>query len=243
MNKCLSSRRMRYYIPLVLLCTGNLVNVADAALAPDHVGVAAGASTLGTQLLVDGMWGRYVGLTGGVAVLNGISARATISNVKFTAKARFLSQQITANLHPFAKVPLLRYLSLDGGVVFNQNRFSADPRLQGHDFTYQGYVFEVPKHAQFTTKLKFNPVNPYAGISLGATGNSGFGLNLALGAIYQGAPQVGFAVSGVKIKHASKSQVDAAIAHVEADITKQIKRGSGWLSWYPVASLQLAYNF
>lgn len=233
-------RRVKQHIfSLLLLCCSSIS--VRANILPSHVGMDAAATTLGAQLGVASAWGDHVALQLSGAMLP-LAVAPVIDNVKFDAKARFRSAQLRLSLYPFTR--FMRHFHLDGGAVWNDNRLTVNPRLQGQHFSFQGYDFVLPDDAQFTTKVRFNALNPYLGIGWGLANSKGFGVQMNAGVIYQGQPQVSYDVSaGVRLAAGQQQDLNQAIADAESKISDHIKHYAGWMAWYPVATLGLSYTF
>jgi hypothetical protein len=212
----------------VSLVVGNVM-IAEAS---EGIGVEVHAGTLGAGAEVSISLIENTRLRGGFNYLDfGIDEDIDGIDYEFSTELRSFS--LLVDWHPFGGA-----FFLSGGTYINNNEVGVDGYLAS------GRVPSVL--AQYTDTLsisgdvEFNSFAPYLGIGWRYNnGQRGWGMAWNLGVMFQGAPDM----SNLRVDEPSDINSIEEVQEYLAEQEQKIEDELSWFEYYPVATIQLTYNF
>lgn len=126
--------------------------------------------------------------------------------------------------------PFKNFLRVTGGLVVNFNKLDMN-LVPSKSYTVGGRVYTPKDIGDMSASVSFNKLAPYIGLGFGnpTSGKSGLGVVMDFGAVYQGAPGVDLATTGL-----------LAPSSVQGP---KIEENLNWFKFYPVFSIGLSYKF
>lgn len=125
--------------------------------------------------------------------------------------------------HPFGNS-----LRLTGGFVYNDNTITAELQPK-QSYTIGGDVYSPDELGILEAAVTFNPFTPYLALGFGnAFRGRSFGMNLEMGAMFQGSPRVAMEAEGLLEPSAGQGP--------------QFEQNLSWFTAYPVLTVSLYYR-
>jgi hypothetical protein len=125
--------------------------------------------------------------------------------------------------HPFASG-----LRLTGGLVYNNNTMGAG-LLPKQEYTVGGDVYGPDELGALDAEFTFNSIAPYLALGFGNPfSGSRFGMNMDIGWIFQGSPDVTMKAEG--------------LLKPSAEQAPQLQENMSWWTGYPVLTLSFYYR-
>ncbi len=157
----------------------------------------------------------------------------TTDGIDYEADLNLQTISLLANFHPFAGS-----FRLTGGFMVNSNqiKMTAEP-VAGQTFDIGNTVYDSTLVGTLKATVDFNNFAPYVGIGVGHSASSGFGFNLDVGVLMQGAPKVSFEAVGTD--PTILAALEADLVREEANAEDDIKG----FTMYPVISAGVNYRF
>ncbi len=224
-------RRFLLTFCIVLLSSGFVHN----AYAKEGLGIDAKIGTMGVGAEISASIIPNTRLRGGLNYLIW-DFESTIDEINYDFETEFNSIPVLLDIHPFGGS-----FFLSGGVFFNNNTIGVEGTVPPESFPaqYQAYDF-LADQVSISGDVEFMPVAPYVGLGWRTNNdNSGWGLGLELGVLYQGAPDVTNLRVNAPIDVNDIDEVQQFLAEQESEIEDELS----WFEFYPVASLILSYHF
>lgn len=218
-------------IIMTLLVSGAALGAGSMAYAGETGGVAVElkAGTLGPGVELN--YAISPKFTVGLG-LNKYSASTTdtADNIDYDVDLNLQSIALLGSFHPFEGT-----FRITAGVMSNGNqlKMTATPTAdtQIGDLTYTPSEIGTLKGT-----VDFNSMAPYLGLGWGKSAESGFGMTLDVGVMFQGAPSVSFSANG---SQSSNSAFQSELKKEETNAENDLKS----FTMYPVVSLGLNYRF
>ena len=161
---------------------------------------------------------------------------STISDIDYDFATEFSSVPVILDVHPFGGA-----FFLSGGIYFNNNSVGVEGSVGPEDFPpeYQSFDF-LADYVSVTGDVEFMPVAPDVGLGWRTNaGESGWGIGIELGVLYQGAPDVTNLRVNAPVDINGIEEVQQFLAEQEAEIEDELS----WFEFYPVASIMATYHF
>ena len=215
----------------VLLLPGFIHN----AHAREGLSVDAKIGTLGAGAELSASIIPNIRLRGGLNYLLW-DFESTISDINYDFETEFNSISVILDIHPFGGA-----FFLSGGFLFNNNVVGVDGTVDPHAITgqYESYRSLV-EQVSISGDVEFLDLAPYAGLGWRSNNDeSGWGVALELGVLYQGSPDVTNLRLNAPIDLNDNEDVQRFLANQESKIEDELS----WFEFYPVASLVLSYHF
>lgn len=156
----------------------------------------------------------------------------TKEQVDYNFDLRLKSYSGMLDWHPFAGV-----FRVTAGVFSNKNEIDAVAVPQG-SYTINGHTYTAAQVATLYGTISFDPTVPYFGFGWTSNGSTetGLGVSLDLGVLFQGSPKVQLHATGAGT-HNATFQSDLAVEQgkVQNDVNNY--------KTYPVIALGLSYRF
>ncbi len=125
--------------------------------------------------------------------------------------------------HPFGN-----RFRLSGGIIYNGNTVTAEMQPK-QSYEIGGDIYAPEELGILEAEVTFSPITPYLGLGFGnAFRGSSFGMNVELGAMFQGSPRVNMSADGLLAPSASQGP--------------QFEENLSWFTAYPVLTLSLYYR-
>lgn len=227
------SRLHRLILTAVLLVP--LSGLTQLAQAEEGLGLDVKVGTMGVGAEISASLIPHTRLRGGINYLLW-EFDSTIEDIDYTFEPQFNSVSALFDIHPFGGA-----FFLSGGVYFNNNSVGVKGSLPPENFPaqYQSFNF-LSDVVSITGDVEFNPVAPYVGLGWRSNSNeTGWGIGLDLGVLYQGAPNVTNLRINAPVDVNDVAEVQQFLREQEQEIEDELS----WFQWYPVASLLLTYHF
>ena len=213
----------------------SMIGFTLSAQANEGFGIDVRAGTMGVGAEISASLFPHTRLRGGINYLIW-EFDSTIDNIDYTFEPEFNSISALFDVHPFGGA-----FFLSGGIYFNNNSVGVEGTLPPQSFPAEfrafGFLSDV---VSISGDVEFNPVAPYVGLGWRSNSNqSGWGIGLELGVLYQGAPDVTNLRINAPVDVNDINEVQQLLAEEEQDIEDELS----WFQWYPVASLLLTYHF
>lgn len=227
------NRLHRTFLTAVVLVS--MIGLSRTVQADEGFGIDVRAGTMGVGAEISASLFPHTRLRGGINYLIW-EFDSTIDDVDYTFEPEFNSISALFDVHPFGGA-----FFLSGGVFFNNNSVGVEGTLPPESFPaeYQAFNF-LSDVVSITGDVEFNPVAPYVGLGWRSNSNeSGWGIGLELGVLYQGAPDVTNLRVNAPVDVNDIDEVQQFLAEQEQEIEDELS----WFQWYPVASLLLTYHF
>jgi hypothetical protein len=220
---------------LPLLCCLCVVPATPLLAGTGDVQVALKGGTLGAGAEVG------VGLTDSLTLRGGanylkFNFDSTIDKVDYNMEPELANGSLLLDWYPFANG-----FRLTGGVYLNDNKINVDGTFRkdlipGEYQQYASYTDIV--HVKGS--VDFNPVAPYAGLGWTSNhGEKGWGIDLDLGVMFQGAPEVSELYTESPYNLGGYPEVGRFLTEQRRAIEDDLDS----FQYYPVASITLKYNF
>lgn len=234
---------------LTVALAGTVLMAAEPMIAPTPVPVEPTTNTsdpidIGVTV---GLLG--VGLNISEMVTDNIAIRGNINGFSYSDDWTPEEATYNGDLKLFTVGVLADYYPMDGssfkltgGVFYNGNKIdgTATPGLLEQidigDNTYTGAQIGT-----LNAGADFSKVAPYIGIGFGnKSSNSGWGMSLDIGAMYQGAANV-YANANINplLPESTKQQIRNDIEKERKDIEDSVEK----YTWYPVVMIGITYSF
>ena len=213
----------------------SLLGFTSAVKADEGIGIDVKAGTMGVGAEISASLIPHTRIRGGINYLIW-EFDSTIGDVDYTFEPEFNSISALFDVHPFGGA-----FFLSGGLYFNNNSVGVAGTLPPENFPagYQDFTF-LSDLVSVTGDVEFNPVAPYVGLGWRSNSNeTGWGIGLELGVLYQGAPDVTNLRVNAPVDVNDIDEVQQFLAEQEQEIEDELS----WFQWYPVASLLLTYHF
>lgn len=227
------SRLRHTFLSTFLLVS--MFGLTHTAQAEEGFGLDVKAGTMGVGVEISAALTPHTRIRGGLNYLIW-EFDSTIGDVDYTFEPQFNSFSALFDIHPFGGA-----FFLSGGAYFNNNTVGAEGSLPPESFPaeYQSFNF-LSDYVSITGDVEFNPIAPYVGLGWRSNSNeSGWGIGLELGVLYQGAPDVTNLRVNAPVDVNDVTEVQQFLAEQEEEIEDELS----WFQWYPVASLLLTYHF
>lgn len=220
---------------LLFMCCLALCPATQLFADTGDVQVALKGGTLGVGAEVG------IGLTDSLTLRGGanylkFNFDSTIDKVDYNMEPELTNGSLLLDWHPFANG-----FRLTGGVYLNDNKINVDGTFRkdlipGEYQQYAAYTDMV--HVKGS--VDFNPVAPYAGLGWTSNrGEKGWGIDLDLGVMFQGSPEVSDLYTESPYDLDSYPEVRGFLAEQRQAIEDDLDG----FQYYPVASITLKYNF
>ena len=224
-------RKVLVAVSLSLIFLGAL----PAARADEGLGMGVKAGTLGAGIELSASVINNTRLRGGFNYLT-YSFDSTISDIDYDFETEFNSVSLILDWHPFGNS-----FFLSGGAYFNNNSVSVSGTVSdgsiGSSFPQ---LRSLSNLVSISGDVEFVPVAPYAGIGWRSNNSdSGWGVALDLGVLFQGAPDV----TNLRVNAPVDVNQVAEVQDFLAEQKKEIEDDLDIFQFYPVASLMLTYHF
>jgi len=228
---------MSYVRPLFLsaLLLATLPGFSATASADEGLGIGVKAGTMGAGAEISAALVPNTRIRGGINYLT-YEFDSTIDRINYDFDTQFNSISALLDIHPFGGA-----FFLSGGVYFNNNSVDVTGTVPPESFpaAYQSFDF-LADYVSISGEVEFMPVAPYVGLGWRSnSGETGWGLGVELGVLYQGAPDVKNLRLNAPVDINDIGEVQQFLKQQEKDIEDELS----WFEWYPVASLLLTYNF
>lgn len=213
---------------IMLLCT-------CSAQAAGGFGAGIKAGTLGGSVELNASLSDYLALRGNFNYLT-YSFDSTISDINYDFESDFSSVGLLLDWHPFGGA-----FFLSGGAYINNNEIDAAGTIDRAMIpgSYAGYA-SLADMVSVTGTVTFQSVAPYGGIGWrGDIGESGWGLALDLGILFQGEPDV----ENLRINAPVDVNDFPEVRQFLNDQEREIEDDLSEFQYYPVVSLMLFYTF
>ena len=216
---------------LSLIFLGSL----PAARANEGLGIGVKAGTLGAGIELSASLINNTRLRGGFNYLT-YSFDSTISDIDYDFESEFNSFSVLLDWHPFGNS-----FFLSGGAYFNNNSISVSGTVNDDSIgSSSPQLGALANLVSISGDVEFAPVAPYAGLGWRSNNSdSGWGISLDLGVLFQGTPDVTNLRLNAPIDVNQRAEVQAFLAEQE----KEIKDDLDIFQFYPVAALMLNYHF
>ena len=193
----------------------SLLGFTNAVKADEGIGIDVKAGTMGVGAEISASLIPHTRIRGGINYLIW-EFDSTIGDVDYTFEPEFNSISALFDVHPFGGA-----FFLSGGLYFNNNSVGVAGTLPPENFPagYQDFTF--------LSDLVSN------------SNETGWGIGLELGVLYQGAPDVTNLRVNAPVDVNDIDEVQQFLAEQEQEIEDELS----WFQWYPVASLLLTYHF
>jgi len=227
-------RCLRFAVSTVL-ASSVIFSLSQTATAGEGLGISAKAGTLGVGAELSVSLVPHTRLRGGLNYLN-FSFDSTLSDVEYDFESQFNSVSLLLDVHPFGGA-----FFLTGGVYLNNNKVGVSGTMS-QDAVPPGYAdyAYLTDMVSLDGDVEFNPVAPYAGLGWRSNSNdSGWGLALELGVLFQGPPDVTNLRINAPVDVSNMDAVNQFLAEQEKEIEDELD----WFQFYPVASAMLTYHF
>ncbi len=227
--------RLHHAILSALLLVSLFGLTHTTARADEGFGIDVKAGTMGVGAEISAALIPHTRLRGGLNYLIW-EFDSTIDRIDYTFEPEFNSISALFDIHPFGGA-----FFLTGGAYFNNNSVGVEGSLPPESFPaqYQAYDF-LSDYVSISGDVEFNPVAPYVGLGWRSNSNeTGWGLGLELGVLYQGAPDVTNLRVNAPVDVNDVEEVQQFLREQEQEIEDELS----WFQWYPVASLLLTYHF
>ena len=224
--------RNRFALAAALIVASMASAPAFAMGMPFH-GIAAGLGVGTEGIGIQGTTAiipKTLNLNVGFDYLH-VSQSVHTSNVDYNAGVTLQGEPITVSWFPFQG-----NFNLTAGVFINQNGFSVTGTPTAGTYTFNGHTYTASQVGSLTGKTHFNGAAPYVGLGWGDPMDGGrLTFTANVGAIYEGAPNVGLTATGA----AANPQL---ANDVQAEQNSLNNKVSGY-QWWPVMGVGLMYRF
>ena len=220
----------------VALCAGCISLLTSGnGCAEENIGLDVKVGTLGlgaelsTSLLPD------TRLRGGFNYLS-YSFDSTLSGLDYEFEPEFNSFSLLFDYHPFSGS-----FFLSGGVYFNNNSVGVTGSAPDDlvPAAFRDFAF-LTDEVSVSGDVEFRPVAPYAGLGWRSNSQeSGWGVALELGVLFQGPPEVNNLRINAPIDVNQITEVQDFLAEQEQEIEDELSK----FEFYPVAAAMLTYHF
>ena len=216
---------------LSLIFLGSL----PAARANEGLGIGVKAGTLGAGIELSASIINNTRLRGGFNYLP-YSFDSTISDIDYDFETEFNSFSVMLDWHPLGNS-----FFLSGGAYFNNNSISVSGTVSNDSIgSSSPQLRALTSLVSISGDVEFAPVAPYAGLGWRSNNSdSGWGIALDLGVLFQGAPDV----TNLRLNAPVDVNHFAEVQEFLADQKKEIEDDLDSFQFYPVASLMLIYHF
>lgn len=224
----------RYFITLAIFCSITLLSTQNTK-ANERVGGAARIGTTGLGAELSTTLLPNTRLRGGFNYLS-YSFDTTISDINYDFEPEFNSLSLLLDVHPFGGG-----FFLSGGVYVNNTNVGVTGTVSTDNVSpeYREYAY-LADMTSISGDVEFNPIAPYVGIGWRSnSGESGWGIALELGVMFQGEPDVTNLRVNAPVDVNGISEVQDFLAEQEQEIEDELS----WFQYYPVASILLIHHF
>ncbi len=220
---------------LLFCCFSVLCTVHTGFADQGDIQVALKGGTLGVGAEIS------VGLTDSMILRGGadymkFNFDSTIDQVDYNMEPELKNASLLLDWHPFANG-----FRLTGGVYLNNNKINIDGTYRKETIPgqYQQYAhFADAAHVRGT--VDFNTIAPYAGLGWRSNhGKKGWGVAFDLGIMFQGEPNVSDLHTESNFDLESHPEVVRFLDEQKQAIEDDLDE----FQYYPVASINLTYNF
>lgn len=227
--------RSAHFTVGALLLVGSVLGFSHDSFGDEGFGIGAKVGTLGLGVELSTSLLPTTRLRGGFNYLS-YSFDSTLSNIDYEFEPEFNSFSLLLDYHPFGGS-----FFLSGGVYFNNNSVgvtgSAPDSLV--PAAYSDFAF-LTNEVSISGDVEFRPVAPYAGLGWRSnSGETGWGVAVELGVLFQGAPDVKNLRINAPIDVNQIDEVQTFLAEQEQEIEDELSK----FEFYPVAAAMLTYQF
>lgn len=211
---------------------------ASAANSPG-VGLALRAGTLGAGLDLDLGLSSALGIRVGYSGFN-ISHSLSTSDVDYDGRLKLRTLTALLDWYVFRGA-----FHLTAGLAGNGTRLDVVGRARQNTLTLNGMTYSSSQLGSLTGRVKFgSSAAPYVGFGWGnpAAADGRVHFLVDVGAIYGGAPSVSLAAECGPAAPPGSALCSEIQGNVLAE-KRRLARQAGFLSWYPVVSLGVAFRF
>ena len=206
-----------------------LLTAGNAAMADNNFGVGIKAGTLGIG--VEGRWQPlpYMDLRAGINNYD-YDDNGSQAGVNYDATLNLDTLYATANL----RFPLSPF-RVTAGLFSNGNELNMSS-VDSPDFDIGGTTYTSAEVGTLSSTTSFGSTAPYFGVGYDFSLLNKIGLNLDLGVLWQGEPEVSLTADGLLASD------NAFLSSLEAERLELEDEVSDYKAW-PVVSLGFVFNF
>lgn len=227
--------RFERFITAITVLGITVLGLSQELHADEGVGIGAKAGTLGLGVEISTSLLPTTRLRGGFNYLS-YSFDSSISNIDYEFEPEFNSFSLLFDWHPFSGS-----FFLSGGVYLNNNSVGVTGSAPDNivPAAYSDFAF-LTDELSISGDVEFRPVAPYAGLGWRSnSGETGWGIAVELGVLFQGAPDVQNLRVNAPIEINQVNEVQTFLADQEQEIEDELSR----FEFYPVAAATLTYHF
>lgn len=204
---------------------------AGAQAVEYDVGVNVGTLGVGPELGMTVIPNKFrARLTTG---FGSYSETVTVNGTEYEGDIEMRNAGLLADYHPFGG-----YFRVTGGVIFNDNSYSAVGDPKNFKVYYNGQVYPAQPGDRITAEVDTNPVAPYLGIGWSsASSEPGLSFRADIGVMYQGEPD-----ASVDVKTTDPFRQPFADRYAEEE-EKDLNDELEDYKLYPVVQVGLVYRF
>jgi hypothetical protein len=222
----------RCYLVFAALLYSLLPGFSTKGHASEGIGVGVKAGTLGLGVEVSTSLLPNTRLRGGFNYLS-YSFDSTIASIDYEFEPDFNSVSLLFDWHPFSGS-----FFLSGGAYLNNHTVGVTGTISPS--AVPGAYANLVDMVSISGEVDFQPLAPYAGLGWRSnSGDSGWGLALDLGILFQGAPNVSNLRINAPIDINGVKEVQDYLAEQEQEIEDELSQ----FEFYPVASVLATYHF
>jgi len=222
------------YFTLAAGCLLAFSTTSHAESGDVNIGVKGGTLGIGLEAGVD--LSDNFALRGGITYLT-FDFDSTISSIDYNFEPQFFNGSLLMDWHPFTNS-----FRLTAGAYINDNEIKVEGTYRKDliPSDYSRYA-DLTDLAKVKGTVDFNNLAPYVGLGWTSNqGDSGWGVNVDLGVMFQGAPNVSelYVESPLGVG-GSHPLVTAFLDDERQAIEDEVDK----YEYYPVASISLNYKF
>lgn len=221
------------YLALAAGCLLAVSTSSHAAPGDVNIGVKGGTLGIGLEAGVD--LSDTFALRGGINYLT-FDFDSTISQIDYNFEPQFFNGSLLLDWHPFSNS-----FRLTAGGYLNNNEMKVDGTYRKDliPSEYAGFS-DLSDLAKVKGSVDFNTFAPYVGLGWTSNqGDSGWGVNLDLGVMFQGSPKVSELYIDGPLEIGSHPIVTEFLDEERKAIEDDLEN----FEYYPVASISLNYKF
>ncbi len=226
---------MKKTYPFLVACSLVAIN-ATAHAKSGQVSLGIKAGTLGGGLEVSMDINQYLELRAGINQIN-FDFDTTIGDIDYNFAPDFSTGSLMLDLYPFANA-----FRFTVGAYINNNEIDIDGTYRQDLLTPElARYADLIDQAHVVGLIEFDTFAPYLGIGWSSNhdSTSRWGVNIDVGIMFQGAPQV----TELRIED-PWGVGDLPVAEIFAQREREeIEKEIDEYEYYPVASLSLSYKF
>ena len=223
-------KRMRKKLWVVLLATMILLPFSTGHAEGLSLGVKAG--TLGIGPEIGYAFSKYLNARVGFNYFK-FSYDGTKSDIDYDFDLNLQNASAILDWHPFGNV-----FRISGGIFYNGNTLDACGKPSSGNFKIGNHHYPAALIGNLNGDIDFNHFSPYFGIGVDTTfgKEKNFGLQVEIGALYQGSPNVSLTADGPLSGNPIFQQ---DLAKEEDNLQDDLDN----YKFYPVLSVGISYRF